>query len=413
MKKVLLTALVAGAMFSCSNEEVDNLTPNVSGGENTVVISLDQADLSKGITDQKGDPEYAVIGSARIFFINASGNSIYQRELSNAEIATIANTETTSDEKMIEIKGIPNTAVMLYFLANVKTTDGTTYPLVDGSTATDARIRIDKLQGDAKNVAMSGLSSPFVADPLITTKFTTSVTIKPIVARIEVGQTTCNNQGQTPVTSDITAYKLSGVYINYARPNVLLTGAPYTAETPIDIKSQPSWSAATGWDTYLSANPNFPFFAGGSPLPPTGWQGNALVDYCTPTSAGLSFYPDATNGSTITDPAVTPKRAWAYQVCPTPIDTPTALPHIILKLTEVTYVNNPLGATTQYVTVTKYKNDLGDPIKEFNPANVYRIKNLSFTHNEATNKPYEKNITVTATVTVAPWILNNMNPDWN
>lgn len=140
-----------------------------------------------------------------------------------------------------------------------------------------------------------------------------------------------------------------------------------------------------------------------------------MADYCTPTSAGLTFYPDPTNGATTTNPAVTPKKAWAYQVCPSltfTTGTPADVPHLILKLTEVAYVNNDLGKPIQYVTVMKYKDSGGNPVNEFKPGNVYRIENLIFTHNEATAQPYEENITVTATVSVKPWTINIIKPGW-
>lgn len=414
MKKVLLMAVMASALFACNKQEITD-TEEVKG-EGIVSLTVKQAISSRGVSDQKGDNEYAVIGSGKLFFIDASGTSIYQRELSATEIATLANTSSTEGGNTVTITGVPNTAKTLYFMANIKTSAGTTFPMVDGTTSADARLRIDKLQANATNVPMSGLSGTFVQG--LGNQYTASVTLTPIVARLEVGQTTCQNQngaGQPAVSADITGYKLSGVFINNTRQDVLLNGTPYLVGAPIDIKSQPGW--ATSWAPFFNpANTNFPYYVGGSPAGPADWVANALVTYCNPSgAAALTFYPDLTNGSTSTDPGVTPKKAWGYQICPStaPVGTAYDLPHIILKLTEVAYVDNPLGLTTQYVTVTKYKDELGNPVSEFKRGNVYRIKNLTFTQNEATNQPYEKNITVTATVVVAPWVINNIDPDWN
>lgn len=143
------------------------------------------------------------------------------------------------------------------------------------------------------------------------------------------------------------------------------------------------------------------------------------MDYCAPLASGLSFYPDVTNGATIVPPVTTPKPAWAYQVCPSTVPasgqtTPVGdIPHIILKLTEVQYVNNPLGATTLYVVVSKYKDSTtNDNILEFKRGNVYRINNLVFNQTQATGKPYDSNISVTCSVTVKPWVINTINPVW-
>lgn len=415
MKRILLVAMIASSLFACNKQEITD-TEEITG-ENTVTLSLKQASSSRGVSDQKGDAEYAVIGSGRIFFINASGTSIYQRELTATEIAALANTTTTAGGNTVTITGVPNTAVMLYFLANVRTSAGTSFPVPDGTTAADARLRIDKLQANATNVPMSGLSANFVQSS--GNQYTAAVTLTPIVARVEVGQLTVQNQngvGQPAISSDIVGYKLSGIFINNTRQDVLLNGTPYLAGAPMDIKNQAGWS--TAWATYFTpANTNFPYYIGGSPTGPSDWVANALATYCTPTGgAALSFYPDMTNGATSTDPGVLPKKAWGYQVCPSTTVAPGAaadVPHIILKLTEVAYQDNPLGLTTQYITVTKYKDDANNAVSEFKRGQVYRIKNLTITHSEATNQPYERNITVTATVSVAPWVINNLTPDWD
>lgn len=414
MKRILIAAIVASSLVACNRSDSTDTPPPT--GENTISLNIMQSALSKGVSDQMGDAQYSVIGSGRIFFINASDVSIYQRELTAAEITALANTTTTAGDNTIVITGVPNTAVKLYFLANIKTTDGASFPMIEGTTSADARLRIDKLQANLTNVPMSGLSANFVQGN--GSNFTASVTLTPIVARIELGQITVQNTagaGQAATPPDITSYKLAGVFVNNTRQDVLLNGTPYLVGAPIDIRSQAGWSVS--WATYFTTvNTNFPYHPGGSPSGPADWVANALVTHCMPTSNGTSFYPDQTNGATSIDPGVTPKKAWGYQVCPSTTavaGAPADVPHLILKLTEVQYNDSPMGLPTQYVTVTKYKDDGGVPVTEFQRGNVYRIKNLIFTYNEATGQPYERNITVTATVSVAPWVVNNVNPDWD
>lgn len=414
MKKVLFMAVIASILFACNKQDITG-TDSVEGGS-VVSLSIKQTPQSRGISNQKGNPEYAVIGSGILYFIDVSGNKIYQRELTTTEIAALANTSSTPGDKTIMITGVPNTATTLYFMANIKTSATPSYPGVTGTSNADARFRIDQLQADVIHVPMAGQSTTFVGGSG-TNQYTASVTLTPIVARVELGQVTCQNQngaGQPAINADITSYKLSGVYMNNIRESVLMSGLPYLVGAPIDIKSQSGW--ATNWATYfMSFNTNFPYYVGGSPAGPTDWVANAMVDYCTPANSGLTFYPTTSNGATNTDPGDSPKKAWAYQVCPSttvPVGSPADVPHLILKLTEIIYNNNPLGQSTQYVTVTKYKDSSNNPVLEFKRGNVYRIENLVFTHNEATNQPYEKDITVTATVSVAPWVINTINPDW-
>lgn len=414
MKRILLMALAATSLFACNKQRATETQDPT--GESVVTLSIQQAASTKGVSNQKGTAEYSVIGSGELYFLDAQNNYVSQRELTTTEITALANTSTTNGGNNVTITGVPNTATTLYFVANIMTTDGAAFPPVDGNGA-DSRLRIDKLQANVTNVPMAGQSTTFA--PATGSPRTTSVLLTPIVARVEVGQVTCENQngaGQPAVSADITGYKLSGVFINNIHQAVLLGGTPYLVGSPLDIQAQAGW--ATGWESYFTAaNIVFPYYAGGTPAAPSDWVANSMLTYCTPSGAvALSFYPDLTNGSTSTDPGLTPKQAWGYQVAPSNVvvvGQAADVPHVILKLTEVNYVDNPFGLKTKYVTVTKYKDDLGIAVNEFKRGNVYRIKNLTFTHNEATNQPYEKNITVTATITVAPWVINNINPDWN
>lgn len=416
MKKFLFAVMAASALVACENQDVAEVQPPV--GEKAVTLSIQQAGpKTRGVTDQKGTDEYAVIGSGEIFFIDNSGNNVYKRELTATEVTDLANTSTTAGGKQIVITGVPNTATTLFFVANVMTTaHATGFPAIEGTTAADARLRIDKMQADPIHVPMSGQSTPFVS--VGSNQYTAAVTITPLVARVEVGQITCKNQNDPApaISADITGYKLAGVFVNSVRPYVLLSGVPYLTGAPIDIKAQAGW--ATGWSTYFNAtNEVFPYFNGGSLTVPGDWVANSMVTYCSPIGGtGLSFYPDVTNGATSTNPALPTPQAWAFQVSPsTTVAAGQAfdLPHLIFKLTDVTYVENPFGATTKYVTITKYKTTAGVPVTEFERGNVYRITNLMFTHSETTNQPYEENITVTATVSVAPWVINEIEPDWN
>lgn len=414
VKKITFATILVALLFSCSKEEsVENI---LSSGDKNVVLSVKQAAFTKGITDQKGVTEYAVLVSGKLYFLDDAFTSIFQRRLTAGEVTTLANTEATpSSGNTVTITGVPSTSKYMYFMANIKTDVGQTLPATQGSTSADARLRLDQLQGDAKNVPMSGLSPAF---SLVSgNTYNASVELSPIVARVELGQVTCQDKTPgNPINTDITSYKLAGVYLNNVNEFVRLDGTPYL-NAPVNITNQTGWN--TGWSSYFTNNVNFPYFSGGSIEPPSGWEANTYVDYCTPSTTGLSFYPDETNGATTTAPTTSPSKSWAYQVCPSSAlpdgqTTPVAdIPHIILKLTNVSYVNNQEGATTLYVVVTKYKDaTTNENILEFKRGHVYRINNLIFTQEQAVNKPYDGNISVTCTVTVKPWTINSILPVW-
>ena len=415
IKKAALLVVVASALFACENKETTEEIP--VSGINNVTLNVEQTAFTRAVNNQKGATEYAILGSGKLYFLNSAFTSIFQRQLTPAEVATLANsTSAASSGNTVTISGVPSSAQYLYFMANIKTDVGQVFPAVEGSTSADARLRVDRLQGNAQNVPMSGLSPAFT--PTIGNNYTASVEISPIVARIELAQVTCQNVTVgSPISTDITAFKLAGVFINNVNQYVRLDATPYL-NAPVNIVNQAGW--ATDYASYFTNNVNFPYYAGGSPSAPGDWTANAFVDYCSPTIvSGLSFYPDATNGATIVPPLSTPKPAWAYQVCPSAAlisgqTTPAAdIPHIILKLTDVEYVSNPLGATTLYVVVSKYKDSsTNDNILEFKRGNVYRINNLTFNQTQATGKPYDSNISVTCSVTVKPWVINSVNPVW-
>ncbi|MEG1511020.1 MAG: hypothetical protein RR407_03835 [Bacteroidales bacterium] len=413
MRRILFMAIAAYSMLACNKQEIVD-SSNMENG-NTLTLTLQQSTATKGVSDQKGDLEFSVIGSGKLYFIDAQGTSISQRELTDVEILALANTPTTAGGKTVTIIGIPNTATTLYFMSNIRTVAAPSYPAVDGINSADARLRIDKLQANATNVPMSGQSTTFIK---VGNQYTASVELTPIVARLEIGQITCENQNgsaATAISADIVNYRLAGVFINNIRQSVLLSGTPYLIGSTLDIKAQLGWSS--GWTNYFSSNTVFPYFAGGNPQAPSDWVANSMVTYCQSNiPVSKSFYPDSNNGATNITPTITPKQVWGYQICPSTtasVGSAPDLPHIILKLIDVSYVDNTLIGSVKYVTVTKYKDISNNSISEFKRGNVYRIQNLTFTHNEATNQPYEQNITVTATVTVKKWDINNITPDWN
>lgn len=412
MKKTIFATVLVCVLSACNDEQKKKeIFPE---GNSSVTIEVKQPASTKSVGDQKGDTEYAVLGSAKLYFLDNSYTSIFQRILTTTEVATLANsTSTPTSGNTVTITGIPSSSKYLYFMANIKTDPSQSYPAVEGTGSSDARLRLDRLQGAAQNVPMSGLSPAFtqIAD----NNYSASVSISPILARIEIGKVTCKNiTPGSPISSDITGYKLSGVFINNLYQYVLLDGKPYSSSL-VNITNQASWD--TNWSTYFTNNVNFPHFTGGSPASPSDWTANAFVNYCTPTASGMIFYPDPTNGSSITNPGTTPLKAWTYQVSPSSqatTSTPVAdMPHIILKLTDVTYVDNPLGPKTLFVVVSKYKmQGTSNNVLDFKRGNIYRIDDLSFDVTQATEKPYDKNISVTCSVTVNNWVINSIVPVW-
>lgn len=409
-KAILLTSLVS-VFFACNKEDEIENVPEVTGA-NSVTLSVRQEAFTKSIEDKKNNTDRALIGSAKIYFIDSLDVSVFQRQLTSSEITALSNPTT----KEVTISGVPSSAKRLFFVANIKTDVFPSYPLIEGTNKDDARLRLDRLQGNTQYVPMSGISNVFQKTGSNT--YAASVEIKPLPSRLEIGKiTSVNNSTSGVVNSDIKSYKLSGIFIDNVHPYVLLSALPYL-NNPVSIVNQAGWLNSS-WQSYFTGNAYFPYYSGGSLDIPSGWATNTFVQYCTPQNTGTIFYPDQTYGATTTDPGSSSNLSWAFQVSPStkPASgqtTPVAdLPHIILQLTNVVYQGDTDGPTTLYVVVSKFKTNPGNvSVLQFDRGNVYRIEDLVFSQSQATSKPYDSNITVTCTVTVSPWTINLINPEW-
>ena len=421
MKRILLMAAIATSLFACSKSETEKGSDPTTQKEVSISINQASKPVLKGVSDKKTAGEHAVIGSAFIYFLDAENNNVLYRELTTAEVAVVANTASTSTTgNAIKISGVPSSAVSLYFVANTQTTDGAGFPIIDDIGTITSNLRIDRLQADAKHVPMAGLSGAFIVGAAANT-FTASVTLTPLVARLEVGKLTYVNENGASaplMPSDYTKYKLSGLYINDIYKSVLLGGKPSLSGPKLDIRLQGAWMDDQSWPLFFgSANDKFPYYQGATPVVPAGWVANSMVTHCTPSNLGLVFYPNLTTGSSTVAPSpTTENNVWGYQICPSTtvgVGAPADVPHLILKLTEVE-LEGGLGLVnpTQYITIEKYKDNLGDPILEFKRGNVYSISSLEFTHTQASEKPYVTNISVEVTVTVEPWVINEITPDF-
>ncbi len=412
MKKFLFSLLSMSVVVACNNaDSLSSDSEQQSSDTRSINLRITQASSSRTIGEELEDGTYAIIGSGVILFKDSSGEIVYQRDLTSDEVTTVQNTSSTATtNEYISINDVPSTAGELFFIANVSTLDSSDYPDIIDESTSSARLRVDLLQGDTTYSPMSGSSSDFVSTD---DGYTVNVVITPMVARLEVAQVSYLSQDdESDVSTDFTSFNLAGVYVNNIYPYVLTTGEPYTTDGKVSIVDQDGWDD-DDWSSYLTANTVFPYYTDGSVDVPDNWTDGAMVDYGTSTDSALSFYPNSTSGSSATQEDES--YVWSYQVVPSSStatsDSPD-VPHIILKLTDVEYVDNDLGATTRYVTVQNYTSTSGS-IYSFSPGNVYRITNLSFSNAQASSKPYDDNISMTATVEVTPWSVVELSPDWN
>ena len=94
IKKTILLAMLVSALFACDDKETTEDIPLT--GINNVTLNVGQSAFSRGVNGQKGASEYAVLGSGKLYFLNSSYTSIFQRQLTPAEVTTLANTSSTA-----------------------------------------------------------------------------------------------------------------------------------------------------------------------------------------------------------------------------------------------------------------------------------------------------------------------------
>ncbi len=84
LRKVFFMTVSVLLLSSCNKEEfVEN---GLSTESKNVVLSVKQEAFTKGITDQKGTTEYALLESGKLYFLDDAYTSIFQRRLTAAEV---------------------------------------------------------------------------------------------------------------------------------------------------------------------------------------------------------------------------------------------------------------------------------------------------------------------------------------
>jgi hypothetical protein len=188
---------------------------------------------------------------------------------------------------------------------------------------------------------------------------TVAVSIKPLISRLELVKI----EGK----SDITAFTVTGVYVDDYYPSFTLGGG-YSG-TKFSLGST---TAYTGDAFYKNEGA---WAAAGTPLAAT---------------------PEASVGS---------GEVWAYNVAP------GSLPRLIVRLSGVKYDAGEgevdLGATPHYLTMTGYDN-LGSAT--FERGKIYRLSSgIEFDHDDLGLTPNPVDIDLTVTVAIDEWVV--VTPD--
>lgn len=335
MKKFLLLALAATTFFACSKEN-GGLPGN--NGTKTVSLTIKSTENAGTKADEgAGAAHKTPIADFTVYFINSTDGIVETREISTIE----------GSGKYV-FDGVSGLANKLFIVANTKLTSTT----LTGSTLKalkDNVLEVVKYQSGIDNVIMTAAeAADITAKAGEAGKYEASVTIAPVVARLEIAKIEAVAAGG-PVEQDVTVFTVENIYVNGYNPNMPLVGAAY------------------GYTTGKTAN-----FA-------------------------TTDLKDVNINITSTDKVVVPTTSgnvWAYQLFP------GAAPTMVIQFSSISFANG-----TTLTDETTPANELCITITGFNPstfaaAKLYNVPVIAFSAKNI-GKPYEatKNISVTLDVT--------------
>lgn len=392
----LAAFLAAFMMFSCTNN--DNPVPGEEEkGDKTVELKI------KSVITKSDDG--AVINGAKtsiqdgvIYFFGANNGCVYRYQLTATDITNLAG-QTVAPISVLNVPAAANKVILLtnYELA------GYTYPLAAGNTVTSIKalpVNITKQQPKANNMLVANVIMSGAADIVIDTNpatplYAANVTITPIMSRLEVSRVGVKGDGTQ--VGDITEFRLRGVFI----PN------HYSASTVMDNVTTSFVNPVNDKTKYTNLFP-----AGSAP--------GYLNDYVDNTAV----FPGLAHAAL--------GNMWAYHVFPA--SGSANLPHIVVAVDQIKFRDTDgqvklwNNGATKYVTVISYhvKDNVGMPITDFLPANVYRIDGadgengpgkpggwggIIFELDDLGDTPYSQDKTVSCNITVTPWNVNLIEPN--
>lgn len=374
MKKlcVSLMAFVALLCVSCSN---DPEIPEKNDNGIDVTLSITTNPLTKALDNsQVGatasiDPSKALI----VYFmdgITSDSKVVASYQLTADQIGKIKTVGTG-----VTFTNLDPSVKSVYVVANVSTlpatAPGTTLTAINGTVQNI----YDQQSIDAKSVVIANTGKTVVSIGSSTetatngnAKYNASITLTPIVSRIQIASITKDGT--------ITGFNLAGIYIDNFYQNMSIGGE---LSTPIKA---PIGGAA---------------------------KFNSSSDGSTPYKTNGQLFDEIVSPTT-TLPLAPSGKVYGYQIFPVAGGLST-VPYIILKLTNVVGTTRTFPNTAYYIAVKAYK-DGATSFTSFEAGKIYTIASIPVSENNIVTDPTQSLINVTVNVTIAPWTDKALNPDF-
>lgn len=346
--KSLLLAFAGLGLFACTNEDVNG----VADGNANVTVTINQAVLgSRASQDHIADGTAVDVKTMNVV-LTAGGTHV--RDLQNV---------TSPKEIVFTNVGIPT--AMRVSVNGGDEELALTNEIINGGKAAPM------LCTASGNATSEGETNKIYKKD--ETNYTISATPEFQVARLELSgikyKTTGLTEGTTAAYSDV---KLMGVYVNGVLNSI--------DGDPCKVTGPGAWTSMVG-NTFGPESGNLQIYD------KINGDAGVAID-------GGTAYPTDT-------------KVIAYNFIPS-----ETAEQVVLVLSAKAYGEE--APKTYYAAVEKYKvNTTNEPIAKFAVGNVYSITNLEFTDEAITPDPDgEKNVTVTATVTIKTWQEVNTDVEW-
>ncbi|MCC8173773.1 MAG: hypothetical protein LIO65_05140, partial [Odoribacter sp.] len=395
-KLISLFILLCVLFSACSDNKNGGLEEN-EGNQNVYLQmkSLISGQSRADEASQVGDA--APLLSALIYFMDNSADPVVYTTRTAGEYNS--DITMTQLENGYEFLNIPSEVTQVYIVGNYNSSDASnataTFPTVRGTRKSAIEAVILNIQQVAHGTLANGSTSgvilavmdgtatvqtyPNAANPwegtatLADGNRYASVTISPLVSRIEIDELT--------YTGSYNSFTVDGIFINYFYSQKPVSLSNASADGAVMVNN------SSNGDHYEEGNADFQY---------TYYQRlyDIIDDDVTPVGTG--------NAKTV---SITPTNGtWAYHV----FGNSDPVPHIIIRLTNVV---DGTGAAlgTRYVTVRGYTASTGE-VTTFVRNTIYRIANLAFTDEDISPIPEPEFMDLWVSVTVADWILINVSP---
>ncbi len=354
MKKVLLMSAAAAAIIfaSCAKDGGNDVNNDAKIGQ--LSIKLSGVVSSRAVQDPGLTADGTIqLDNGHIFILNPLGDVTYNEALDPTEART-------TDGQLLAQQVANDSRV--FILGNIPAADAATITALTSLNAIKAAVSALSTQTDYAHAALSNSDG---APASISFKeagtganegkdiYTTTVSIKPVISRIELGKVTGSG--------NITEFTVSGVYLDDYYPSFTY-GASFSG-TKYEQKQSTVFTGAQG-------------------------------DAGTWAAASLAAVPAA-------------GKVWAHNVAA------GSLPRFIIALEGVKYMDGAtevdLTGTTYYLTVTGY-----DGVTAFERGKIYRIggdatngsgKGIEFDEDDLGITPNPTDVLLMVKVSIDEWVL--------